>query len=393
MDERRRKERRNKILIGLVSVTMIFSGIWFFSGNMGGGGVSDDVVLMELLDGYGVFELGDVVVEVKESDMQLVLLPESGCLSSYMIEEVRNLSIAGVEGVSFEVANPQLYANSDTVCGLYSLVCFNVSANFSILPVDASNMLRGVVGEYGVYGSFKAVSADNSSLGGVVRVIVDADASVGDLFLVSLLQRDDGDFVGLLSESVGVGPVVEAQVVELYGLRFTGLVSDGFNRSMIEDSFMDDIESFDVGESSVEVDGVLNESVLGNLSGVRLDVSGNDSVVFFNGSRDGVLGVLSGFNYSVNEGVFVLSLSGMPDVNGSLGLLVDAGCFNVSVERLALVRVPRVVVFDGTVVFLRDGGLIDCRVGVDVGVGVRLNVSLFTVSFGGETVVVGSSVV
>ncbi|OYT54431.1 MAG: hypothetical protein B6U72_02605 [Candidatus Altiarchaeales archaeon ex4484_2] len=397
-NDRERIERRNRILIGIVSLTMIFSGVWFFSGSRAPPESTSDVDVSMLIDSYMVNELGDVVVEVSGARNHLVAVPKRGCLNPYIINEIRNLSSNSVVNVSFEVANPEEYGSSDSVCGLYALINMDSTDNSSNLSDESRVLLRNVLGDYMLYSSFPARSLDNLSFVDEVRVIVNPDAVVGDFFVVSVLQKMDGSgFIGLLKAPVAKGPVVQGEIVDVYGLQFTGLISDGFNKTVVEESLDPDlVKSFNVDAPRIVVHDPLDDSLtssLNSLSGVRLESSGNETLVYFNDSRRGVLGLLEDIDYSVVEGRFVLSASAGVDINKTGRVLRDAGAWNLSISRLASVSVPEVVDFDGDIVFLRNKGLVDSLVGLDASVGDRINVSLSTLSFGEQTVVVGSEMV
>ncbi|MEA1925014.1 MAG: hypothetical protein U9M95_04010 [Candidatus Altiarchaeota archaeon] len=396
--DRKKVERRNRILIGIVSLTMVFSGVWFFSGSRAPQESAADVDTIKLIDSYMVNELGDAVVEASGARSHMVAVLETGCLNSYIINEVENLSLDNVEGVSFEVANPREYGGSDSICGLYALINLKLAGNLSNLSKASRTLLKNVVGEYRLYGSFTARSLDNQSFVDDLRIIVDPDAVVGNSFVVSVLQKMDGSgFIGLLKAPVAKGPVVQGEVVEIYGLRFSGLISDDFNKTVVDDSLDPElVNSFVVDAPRIVVHEPLKNNLtshLNNLSDVSLESSGNETLIHFNGSRDRVLGLLEDMVYSVIEGRFVLSAGAGVDMNDTRRVLQDDGAWNLSIDKLASVSVPQVVDFDGRVVYLRNEGLIDSVMGLNTSVGDRINVSLSTLSFGEQTMVVGSEIV
>ncbi len=396
--DREKIERRNRILIGIVSLTMVFSGVWFFSGSRAPQEPTADIDAINLIDSYRVNELGDAAVVVSGARKQLVAVLDGGCLNSYIINEVKNLSIDNVNSVSFEVANPREYQGSDSVCGLFAFINLELAENVSNLSEASRTLLKNIVGDYRLYGSFHARSLDNQSFVDDLKIIVDPDAVVGDSYVISVLQRNDGSgFIGLLKADIAKGPIVPGKVVDVYGLRLSGSITDDFNKTFVEESLDPDlVKSFVVDAPRVAIHEPINNSItstLNNLSGVRTESYGNETLVHFNKSREQVLDLLVDYNYSINEGRFVLSAGAGVDINETGRVLQDAGAFNLSIDKLASVLVPRIVEFNENVVYLKNEGLVDSVVGLKNSAGDIINVSLSTITFGEQTMVVGSQMV
>ncbi len=392
-EDKRKRERRNKILILVVSLTMIFSGIWFFSGSRAPPDTGDILNLGDYVETYEIIEVGNVIVKITGGNNRVVIIPEHGCFNSYIIQEVENLTLPNVVEVSYEVARLDPYSSRGEVCGLFALLNLDLVDNGSNLSA-ALDSVRGVIGESNVYGSFVGVPVQAVSDVDEVEFIADYSAGVGDYYEISLFQKYSGDqklgFAGLIRSPVVIGPVVPAEVVGVGDYSITGVPPYNINRKDVNYS---GIKSVQVLNPMITIGRpLLNESFteLNNIPGVVAELIGNKTVISFNDSRDALLELLSGENISMTGGTLGLIASNESNITGLMTYLYAMDVHNLTVSRLGFVSVPKVVVISGNLISIENSDYLDSLLSLNTIVGDRINVSLQTITIGGTSYIIGS---
>jgi len=377
-------------LIGVVSITMLFSGFMLFSGSPPP--IESPIELLNLseyVDAYNVADLGSVVVNISKVSNKLTIIPEYSCISSRLISQFENLSLSNITRKTYEVANPQQTNQKEFVCAnSYLFINLFLEDNVSNISNDNLEIIRGVIGKYTIYGNFVGEPLQSVSFVDKIPFIADLHAKVGDCYDVSLLRKYEGrtelGFIGLIRSSVFKGSLVPAEVIDIYGLSINGLFPSNLSE---KDVNLSGVQSIRIQKPKIISDKPID---VGNLSGVETTFVGNETHISFNDSRDLLLTLLSNENITLEEGKIHLMTSTETNISEIRDILTGLDVFNISFNNVGFVSVPHVVVIEGNLISIENNENLESLLELNTSIGEKINVRLTTLTTGDQVFIVGS---
>jgi len=401
--KKKRRERINKIIIVIVSITMLFSGIWLFSRTNQQNNSNYNLGLnLTDINKYNVNEIGTIIVNITKVNNRMVIIPERGCINPYIIAQIENISLLNVINKSYEIANPKIYKQIDTICGLYVFLNFDLSGNGSVnISNDTLDLMKGIVGEFGVYRVYTGRPIQNVSYIGEIPFIADVGARIGDYYEISLLQKSvnkkNAGVIGLMRSSVAKGPIVPAEVMKINEVSINAIAPYNISKDYINKKInTTGIISIHMQKPKIIVNRLLDNETLErirNVSGVDFISANNRTSIVFNNSEytlKKLMNILHEENVSIEEGRVILIITPESDISKIKVLLSDIGVYNITLNKIGYVSVPDVVVIKNDVVFIKNSDNLDCILGMNTTEGDRINVSLNTIGYGGRVIVTGS---
>ncbi len=404
--KKKRRERINKIIIVIVSITMLFSGIWLFSrtNQQNNSNNSNYNLGLNLTDinKYNVNEIGTIIVNITKVNDRIVIIPERGCINPYIIAQIENISLLNVINKSYEIANPKIYKQIDTICGLYIFLNFDLSGNGSVnISNDTLDLMKGIVGEFGVYRVYTGRPVQNVSYIGEIPFIANLGARIGDYYEISLLQKSvnkkNMGVIGLMRNSVAKGPIVPAEVMKINEISINAIAPYNISKDYINKKInTTGIISIHMQKPKIIVNRLLDNETLErirNVSGVDFISANNRTSIVFNNSEytlKKLMNILHEENVSIEEGRVILIITPESDISKIKVLLSDIGVYNITLNKIGYVSVPDVVVIKNDVIFIKNSDNLDCILGMNTTEGDRINISLNTIDYGGGVIVTGS---
>ncbi|MBN2251568.1 MAG: hypothetical protein JW724_05805 [Candidatus Altiarchaeota archaeon] len=384
----------------VVIVSMLLSGLYFLGASDGGSRTEDTGDETGLyFNSYSLNQVGGgaVLVEVQDPSREYVAFVKTSCINIQNVKWVYNLTsvIPGLKSAVLDAANPR--GGGYGICGdfLFFRLAFDKVDEETVKTLEAE--LGPRLPEYALKRGYTALLPTNLSGPGTDKayVIGSPDVKKGDYASIFLFQKTgDGTVFALERKTIPEGPTVSAVVKGLDELVFSGTIQGDFDAAAARDAL--NLTDERIYPPTMVVNETLTEETAGELSlleGVKVRTEGNQTMIEFNSSKNGIEGILDRGNleYSLTEGsaLFRTPL----DMNSSRAskVLETSGLGDVRVAKAGTVETPSEILLEGTVVGIQEYKNFNSLLDLDTKVGDKIHINVSYMLFGDQAIILGGS--
>lgn len=397
----RRGDNSRYILIGVfvVVITMLLSGLFFFSSDGNNSQVHDEEQEPEpWIEKYQINQIGNfsIIVRITDITPDFIAMPSASCVDFATIREIQDISVNNVE-VSSEVANPSTLSQPvPMICGFYMMFKFRTDEG-NISLEELKGEIRKKLNKFSVFQGYTATLPVNISGTDKVYVVGQPERNVGDYLRIILYQKTGGletGIIGFEERKIPTGPVLSGIVVNVTGIIVQGTINTDFP----------DIEKkINITEMNILPPKILiNETIgnktaegLKNLTGVDVLINpeNNRTEISFNSSKGEILDILKKerINYSLQDGEIMLRLPLTSDIIYVEKVLTGNNIMNLKFGKEGMVSLPKEFILDNRVVPIRNNERFDAVLEMDRKTGDRINLSINTIQFGEQIIAFSAS--
>lgn len=397
---KKEENKGSKIMIYVMIAAMLFSGFLYFGRTT----PPEEGVEVPDMDAYSVNEIVNfsITASVKEIRTELVSKIDRP-LSFEVVRSIENNSLPGLQDAILEVGNPEVYRDPYTGEGiltgtyiLYRFVFDEVDENRTQLVREMMNSNLGS-GSHDLMKACVGLLSINISGPGTDTVYIPCslDTRVGDYFMVfSLVKTREGFFGGVLGfveKRLPVGPIVEAEVMNLTGVLVQAVIESDFLPEGLSKINAREIEA--ISPRFIVNQTLENETLrrINKFEGVFVSHSDEKTTISFNSSHASILEILEeeGLNYSMIPGSLILTTSEDADISGIEAALGQSKITNATISRMGFVSLADQVIINGHLADIPNNDNFNALLKTDTEVGERINLSLTALQFGDQTYVMG----
>jgi hypothetical protein len=392
---KKKKASQNQNMMSyLIIGIMLLSGLYALER----GGDSAPVESAPDIDAYTVTQLfnSSLISTVKNIAPELVAKIDKA-IDYSAIRAVENTSAPGLTQVIFEIGNPQL-VYTETLSGTYMLFRFT----FDSLDDNKTGKIKEALDSSIGKGNYKLLLACTGSLPlnvsgpktDEVYLPCEMGTKKGDNFRIFLLGKTKDSYfagtIGFASKKVAVGPVVEAEVLNLSGILVEGVIQSDF-ASEAAKALSDQIE---LNSPQLIINASADNRTLSEireLSGVSAESAGGKTTITFNSSYANIIQILSRENlsYDLMPGSIAALLPLSADTENVTATLFAAGASNMTYRKTGTVAVPSEVIINGRTTTIPENKNFKAILKMKTKIADKVNITLSAMQINTQVYVIG----
>jgi len=392
------KEKRDssRFMIYLMIAAMLFSGFYMLRWT----GPEKGDRSLPIMETYDVRQIGNASILTSVKDIRTEVVAEINTPISFeTIRDIQNTSLDGLKRITLEVGNPVFY-ESAIEGRTYLLFRFT----FDELDDNRTNSVKSILNSklgtnnYELFEGCMGTLPINISGPGTDRVYFPCgfDTGIDDYFKIFLLKKTkDGLFggtIGFVEKKIEVGPVIDADVVNITNILARGVIESDFYPDRLYGINTSDMELL---SPRVLINRTVGDEILGeidSLPGVDVRTEDNKTIVSFNSSHENITRILETENipYNLETGYLALTVPENASVSFINYTLNEAKISNITLEKVGSVSLPEEIIIDGKLVTIPNNDRFDAVLKIDTEIGDRINISLSTLRYGDHVLIMGA---
>lgn len=396
--KQRRREQYILFMILLVAFTMLFSTFYFFTSpteRIPGRGEGGERPYFQSYDARHIGNMS-ILVKTEEIKPDLIAISHKSCTNFQTIDWVYNISISGLKDVVCEVANPKTSSYYD-ICGdflFFKFIFENIDENTT---EKLKNELDNRLDEYTLKRAYIGILPLNLSGPGTdtdkVYVPGDLETKKGDYAKIFLFQKSsDKSLIGLEKNTIPVGPVVSAKVINITDIIVQGAIVSDFYPNSIQDDI--NVITTSIYSPKILINNTIDNKTIEDISkltGVNLEIKGNRTEILFNSSLKDIMEILDRekLEYSIEKGFVLLKIPLNSSFEQVKKVLEENSIADIEFNKNGLVKVPNEIMINDNLVTIRDYDKFAVLLNIKTNVSDMINITISTIQIGDQVFVIG----